>query len=299
MPQSQITNNIAVNNVQAAPKVYLVRFEIPYSVSDYFAENLADSCTSLRFHEKYEDSPIWYFDMYFHEAPDMEPIKQAVANLAAGVNIPSPEIELQEQENKNWVEELSKNFRPIEAGRFYIYSEFSEPSNRLIDIRINPGMAFGTGQHETTFLCLSAINWLQEEGHKFSNILDLGAGSGILAIGAGKTWEANILASDNDPIATIVCRENAAVNNVAMKCITSDGFEKINGKYDLILANILMNPLLAMAADMQSHSAGVIVLSGFKTDQQADILGKYTGLGFKPLKTFKKNDWLSEVLVIT
>ncbi len=287
-------NNTAT--VQAAPKVYLTRFEIPYIYSDYFAENLADSCVSLRFHEKFEDSPIWWFDMYFHETPELAPIKENVARLAAAINIQCPEIELQEQENKNWVEELSKNFKPIEAARFYIYSEFSEPSGNLIDIRINPGMAFGTGQHETTFLCLSAINWLFDQGYKFNNILDLGAGSGILAIASAKIWDAKILASDNDPIATIVCTENAEVNNANLESITSEGFEKINGSYDLILANILMNPLLAMAEDMKNASNGVIVLSGFKTDQQQDILNKYTSLGFKPLKTFMKNDWLSEVL---
>ena len=292
MPQ-----NSTANNVQAAPKVYLVRCEIPYIYADFFAESMADDCTSLRFHEKYEDSPVWYFDMYFHETPDMAPIKHNIANLAASVGIPAPEIELQEQENKNWVEELSKNFRPIEAGRFYIYSEFSEPSNKLIDIRINPGMAFGTGQHETTYSCLMAANWLLDEGYKFHEVLDLGAGSGILAIAAGKIWDVNILATDIDPIATIVCTENAEVNNTKMECITSEGFEYIDGTYDLIFANILMNPLLAMAEDIKNASNGVIVLSGFKTDQQKDILGKYTSLGFKHLKTFQKNDWLAEVLV--
>jgi ribosomal protein L11 methyltransferase len=292
MPQ----NANSASTVQSAPKVYFTRFEIPYAASDYFAENLADSCLSLRFHEKFEDSPIWYFDMYFHEAPQLDAIRHQVAKLAQGVNIPAPEVELHEQENKNWVEELSKNFCPIEAGRFYIYSEFSEPSGKLIDIRINPGMAFGTGQHETTFLCLSAINWLYDEGYKFSDVLDLGAGSGILAIAAAKLWEAKILASDNDPIATVVCAENAEVNSADMQSITSEGLQKIDGSYDLILANILMNPLLAMAEDILAHSNGVIVLSGFKIDQQKDILDKYTGLGFKHLKTFQKNDWLSEVL---
>jgi ribosomal protein L11 methyltransferase len=275
---------------------YIVRFEIPITYVDFFSETLAEMANTVRTHEKYEDSPIWFCDLHYNEKPDVNSLSNIINQLTNSIGVPLPKLELIEQENKNWVAELSKNFMPIEAGRFYIFSEFSEPSGRLIDLRINPGMAFGTGQHETTYLCLEALNWLKDEGFEFKTMLDLGAGSGILAIAAAKIWDMQILATDIDPIATITCLENAEINNVKMTCKTSIGFEHITGQFDLITANILMNPLLEMAEDISAAATNYVVLSGFKTDQTEEILVKYNALGFKTAKLLVKNHWVSAVL---
>lgn len=284
------------NKLQAAPNVFLVRFETPYKFADYFAENLAEHCTSLRYHELFEDSPIWYCDLYFHEEPNLKLLEEVVKNLSAAIHIPTPALTLHEQENKNWVEEISKSFKPITAGKFYIYSEFSKPSANLVNIKINPGMAFGTGQHETTFLCLNALEFLQET--EFTNILDLGCGSGILAIAAAHLWEAKITAADNDPIAVKVAKENFEFNLKSVPCAyVSEGFTALTGKeFDLIIANILLNPLLELAEDMAKYGSKYLVLSGFKTDQVQDILNKYTSLGFKEIKQLEKNGWISLIL---
>ena len=289
--------NNTLSNIQGSAPIYLVRFETPYKFADYYAENLAEHCVSLRYHELFEDSPIWNCDLYFHEEPDLAPLKAAIQNLSAAINIPAPTLTMHEQENKNWVEEISKSFKPITAGKFYIYSEFSEPARALVNIRINPGMAFGTGQHETTYLCLEALCYLGTT-QKFENILDLGCGSGILAIAANHLWDAKVTAADNDPIAVKVAKENFEFNlHTILPSIVSEGFAKIKEqKFDLIIANILMNPLLDMAEDMAKYGSKYMVLSGFKTDQVDEIIKKYSALGFNEVKQLEKNGWISLIL---
>ena len=158
-------------------------------------------------------------------------------------------------------------------------------------------MAFGTGQHETTYLCLEALQFLESEGFKPENILDLGAGSGILAIAAAKTWNDTITATDNDEIATRTAEENAVINNVTLECFTSEGFaifqDYADVTFDLIFANILMNPLLEMAEDMAKFASGKIILSGFKTEQKEKITQKYTSLGFTLERIFVRNHWVA------
>ncbi len=357
------------NLTSALPKIYIVKFVTVHSYIPYFLEALEHIADGVRSYEEVEDSGDWFISLHFNEHPDMGHLKSVISELAISVGLDAPKITLEEAENKNWVEELSKNFQPINTGRFFIYSQFSKPSGTLIDIKINPGMAFGTGQHETTYLCLEALEFLASSPLKilnsllpqggdgggliatsgasdnppltppsgrrtFKNILDLGCGSGILAIAARKTWaNANITATDNDPIAVKVAAENYLINchpaqpthppiqqtrhpalvagsgadsnhQIAQQvrddefnCYVSEGFASIKPqKFDLILANILMNPLLEMAEDMAKFSSKSIALSGFKTEQTEKIMEKYTALGFKAERIFVKNHWVALLL---
>ncbi len=314
-------NNLAIDDLELAgsPKIWVAEFVITHALSDFFLEALGDVSDSIKCYEKVEDSGEWFVRVYFREKPDLEALQTRVVILAEAVSFPKPEVALFEIENKNWVLELAKQFKAIQTSEFHIFSQFSEPSPDKINIAINPGMAFGTGQHETTYLCLEAISWLRNnppptsslreealssplpeggDGGGFKNILDLGCGSGILAIAASKIWNrASITASDNDPIAIQVCGENAEINSAKMKCCVSEGFAKVPAqKFDLILANILMNPLLQLAEDMEQFSSGVAVLSGFKTDQVQAIQEKYESLGFKHIHLLTRNDWVSLLL---
>ena len=280
------------------PTIWIAEFRITHNLIDFFTESLEEFTNGINVYEEVEDSGVWVVHLNFHTEPSHEDIRNRVKSLCEAVNFKLPEVTFSEIENRNWVLELSKNFKPIEAGKFFIYSEFSEASNRLIDIKINPGMAFGTGQHETTNLCLAAISDLKDNGRDFKTILDLGCGSGILAIAAAKIWlGAAITASDNDLIAEKVTIENAVQNNAKLKTFTSEGFASLGAdKYELIMANILMNPLLDMAEDLVNHMQNVAVLSGFKTDQVDDIMKKYTSLGCKKIGLFERNGWVSLVL---
>ena len=275
----------------------------------YFLEALEQYADGVRAYETYEDSGDWRVSLHFNSPARKKWLAEKLSQLAEAVSLPVPEINFSEMENKNWVEELAKNFQPIQCAKFYVYSQFSGPSNELIDIKINPGMAFGTGQHETTYLCLEAISFLKDEGFAPENILDLGCGSGILAIAAAKIWNQTVTAADNDPIAVQVACENGFENKVDLECMVSNGFaafhhyqkQQISGrpndiKFDLILANILMNPLLEMAEDMAEFASNKVILSGFNTDQTGRIIDKYTELGFTAGRIFVKNHWVALLL---
>ena len=169
-------------------------------------------------------------------------------------NIVPPIINLERLENTDWVTESQKILKPIDAGHFYLYGNHdieSVPDHKL-SILMEAGQAFGTGSHETTNGCLLAISDLYQKINPV-NILDLGCGSGVLAIAMAKQWDSNIIASDIDPIATETAAENIALNNVTgIQAITCDGFENSalteNAPYDIIVANILAEPLRMLGA---------------------------------------------------
>ena len=285
------------NLASALPEIHLVEFAVPHQFISYFLESLEQFCDGVRSYETFEDSGVWVVSLTFNVKPKIGVLKKRVGELFAAVKLKTPQIQRQIIENKNWVEELSKHFQPIEVGKFYIYSEFSEPFDGRINIKINPGMAFGTGQHETTYLCLEALQFLETQGFKPDNALDLGCGSGILAIAAAKIWHDTVTAADNDYIAVKVASENAVANKVSLECFVSEGFEIFKAykevKFDLILANILMNPLLEMAEDMEEFASGKIILSGFKSEQTEKITEKYSSFGFTLERIFVKNHWVS------
>ncbi len=147
---------------------------------------------------------------------------------------------------------------PVRAGRFFVYGahDAGQVPHGVIPMKIEAGLAFGTGHHETTALCLAALSDLART-RRFRNVLDLGCGTGLLAIGAAKLWKRTVLASDIDPVAVDVTRENARANGAGalVLAVTADGLTSpllANGApYDLIIANILAGPLTQLAPAIQ------------------------------------------------
>jgi ribosomal protein L11 methyltransferase len=157
----------------------------------------------------------------------------------------------------------------------------------VIAMRIEAGMAFGTGHHETTALCLAVLSDLAKR-RTFINVLDLGCGTGLLAIGAAKLWRKPVLASDIDPVAIEVTDENARGNGVAplVRALVADGLTHpglaARAPYDLIIANILAGPLTHLAVQIAASVApgGLLVLSGLLHNQENMILAFYHRLRF-------------------
>src|SRR3954468_3008443 len=145
----------------------------------------------------------------------------------------------------DWIKLSQEGLPPVRAGRFFVYGahDGGEVPRGAIPIRIEAGLAFGTGHHETTALCLAALSDLAKR-RRYSNVLDLGCGTGLLAIGAAKLWRKKVLASDIDPVAIEVTRENARGNGVAplVQAVVADGLTHpalaARAPYDLIVANI-------------------------------------------------------------
>lgn len=210
------------------------------------------------------------------------------------------EIEIAPVPDKDWVAESQRRLAPIRAGRFFVHGSHFEgrPPRGSIPIEIDAGLAFGTGRHETTRGCLLALLRLAGEGRR-RRPLDVGTGSGILAIAAAKLWDVEVLASDNDPQAVAVARQNAALNGVGdrVRVATGAGYGaraiRDGGPYDLILANILARPLVRLAPGLARHLAprGVAVLSGLLTSQEEMVLAAHRRLGLDLLWAIRLGDW--------
>ncbi|MDR0484705.1 MAG: 50S ribosomal protein L11 methyltransferase [Alphaproteobacteria bacterium] len=172
------------------------------------------------------------------------------------------------------------------------YSKFYSPKS--IAIFINQSTAFGTGKHETTSMCLETIENFYNKGYNFKNMLDLGCGSAILAIAMSKLFSGKILATDIDPLALTTAKEFVVknqANNITM--LLSEGFASINKqKFDLITANILLNPLLSMQEDFYNYleKDGYLVLSGFLDSQVAELRNTFEKQ-FKLVEIKEKDSW--------
>jgi ribosomal protein L11 methyltransferase len=190
--------------------------------------------------------------------------------------------------DQDWIRLSQQGLPPVRAGRFFVYGahDAGKVPHGVIPMKIEAGMAFGTGHHETTALCLSVLSDLARGQAAFQNVLDLGTGTGLLAIGAAKLWKKRVLASDIDPVAVEVTRENARANGVApwVLAAVADGLDnpllKNGAPYDLIVANILAGPLTRLAPSITRALAtgGTLLLSGLLRNQELLVTSFYPRL---------------------
>ncbi|PIT69808.1 50S ribosomal protein L11 methyltransferase [Bartonella tribocorum] len=204
--------------------------------------------------------------------------------------------------NIDWVQKSLEGLKPVHAGPFFLHGNHNRnaiPAN-VLPIEIDANQAFGTGHHGTTAGCLEMIaKIMQHENPK--NALDLGTGSGVLAIGIAKLKPIAILASDIDPIAIKVAQHNIALNGVEkyITAITATGFahDEIASRapFDLIIANILANPLIELAPEMAQllQKGGSLVLSGILEEQHDSVLKAYVKQGLKHIETYHRQEWVT------
>ncbi len=191
--------------------------------------------------------------------------------------------------DQDWIRLSQEGLPPVRAGRFFVYGAHDAGTvpHGVIPMKIEAGLAFGTGHHETTALCLAVLSDLANK-RAFRNVLDLGCGTGLLAIGAAKLWKRSVLASDIDPVAVEVTRDNARANGVGplIRAVTADGLTNpilANGApYDLLIANILAGPLTQLAPSIIKALApgAMLVLSGLLRNQEALVNSFYRDLRF-------------------
>jgi ribosomal protein L11 methyltransferase len=194
---------------------------------------------------------------------------------------------------------------PVRAGRFFVYGAHDAGSvpHGVIPIRIEAGLAFGTGHHETTTLCLTIMSALAKR-RRFERVLDLGCGTGLLAIGAAKLWRNRVLASDIDPVAIEVARENAIANGEGplVRTVVADGLENpalaAGAPYDLIVANILAGPLTRLAPSIATALArrGALILSGLLHWQENLVVSFYRPHGLILRERRRDGAWIALLL---
>lgn len=206
-------------------------------------------------------------------------------------------------EMQDWVSLVQQHFKPIHAGRFYLYGSHIEtpPPTSSLPILMDAGAAFGTGEHETTKGCLLAMDALFRE-RPYRRALDMGCGSGVLAIAAAKALSIHVDAVDNDAISVRVAKANVQRNNVQpfvrTECAQGYRASIVRGEYDLIIANILARPLMRMAKNARTYlaSGGTLVLSGLLTRQEHMVLWAHRLQGMVLVKRLRLGPW--SVLVL-
>jgi ribosomal protein L11 methyltransferase len=205
----------------------------------------------------------------------------------------------------DWIKLSQEGLPPVRAGRFFVYGahDAGKVPPAVIALRIEAGMAFGTGHHETTALCLALLSDLAKR-RRFARVLDLGCGTGLLAIGAAKLWKRRVIASDIDPNTIAVARENALANGVAplIRAVTADGLTHPAiakaAPFDLIMANILAGPLTRLAPAIARALApgGMLVLSGLMVWQENLVLSFYRPHGLVLRARRRDGAWSALIL---
>jgi ribosomal protein L11 methyltransferase len=245
----------------------------------------------------------WEVTAHFADAPDQALMRELVAN-AAGEELATT-IAFDTVEAKDWVKASLEDLVPVPAGRFVVHGQHDRarvPANKL-GIEIEAALAFGTGHHGTTRGCLLLLDHVLKAHHP-RRVLDLGTGTGVLAIAAAKALHGVVLASDIDPPSVKVARENAALNQTGslVKTIRAAGFSAPQfaerGPFDLVLANILANPLRQLAGPMARHLApsALVILSGLLTHQARSVIAAYRARGLVPLRHLRIEGWSSLLL---
>jgi ribosomal protein L11 methyltransferase len=252
---------------------------------------------------QFEAGEGWLIEGYYQERPD---VAELTRELAAVLPFSPPPIGIEEVPDENWVAISQAALPPVSAGRFTVHGSHDlgkvarGPNTLLIDA----GEAFGTAHHATTQGCLIALDELTRR-RSFDRVLDLGCGSGVLAIAAARALpNARIEASDSDPQAIAVAHTNARLNGEAgrIRLRVAEGLARGRTRaasYDLILANILADPLVALAPDLAHALApgGIAVLSGLLERQAASVIAAYRSHGFSLLSNRRLAGWSTLVLI--
>ena len=198
-----------------------------------------------------------------------------LAACCAGLGLPTPPFTLETVEEQNWVQLTQSQFDPIRVSdKLWIVPSWHEtPAPDAINLILDPGMAFGTGSHPTTRLCLE---WLERYVTADCSLLDYGCGSGILAIAAARLGANPVTGVDIDPQAVDAAKANAERNGVSAHF--ADSREPIDGQFDILIANILANPLKALAPALAAHvrPGGWLALSGILAEQEEELMAIYS-----------------------
>jgi ribosomal protein L11 methyltransferase len=245
----------------------------------------------------------WMLELVFDGAEMSEAHISTRMELLKQAGLVTGRWEWQPVESRDWVSEMQAQFPPIAEGRIYLHGSHLPPRQRpFISLEIDAGQAFGTGEHATTAACLEALQYLAKT-QRFSRVLDVGTGTGVLALAAKKLWQGRVIATDIDPVSVQVAKANAKRNSEPnMPVWLAEGLThpvlSHGPNYDLIIANILARPLIQLAGAMTSRlqPGGYLVLSGLLTRQEKPVLLAYRSRGLQLHRAIRRGEWSALVL---
>lgn len=247
-------------------------------------------------HEK--TTMIVYFPSDDIVGERLNKIKQTIDEMRnLGIDVGKGKISFRNFDEYDWQSAWKRHFKPLLIGeRIIVYpswEDISKFSSRDIAIQIDPGMAFGTGKHSTTILSLEMLEKTIKGGEK---VLDVGTGSGILAIASAKLGAKDVFAVDIDPVAVSIAKENLKINGVANKVrvICGNLASPIRDKYDVVVSNILTKVLLSMVLDIKSrlNPNGYWILSGILEAEKSEVESALVREDFHILEISKHQEWV-------
>jgi ribosomal protein L11 methyltransferase len=266
---------------QAAPELWRIALPADGRSQAAFAAALEEVAESI---SAFESAPggAWRIEALTTTEPDVSAIRVRLAAVAEAVGTRPPEIEIGPMPKVDWLAENRRAFPPLAVGRYFVFGTHfagAPPAGARL-IKLDASIAFGSGEHATTRGCLLALDRLARAG-RARRVLDVGCGSGILAIGAARSWPARVIASDIDRDSVRLAAENMQRNGVAARVavLCSDGLARVRPRrgYDVVLANILARPLcrLSGAIARAVRPGGTVILSGLLAGQESEVRCAY------------------------
>jgi len=221
---------------------------------------------------------------------DLTFVKDALLSLQEHTDIAIPmTFTLEEKENVDWIRNYQESVQPIEAGKFYIYPSWHAPKEGLINIKIDPALAFGSGHHATTNACLKAVSKYVDTGKE---VIDVGCGSGILGLAAVKLG-ATVDLCDTDPLSVTSCKENFQLNEEVYRSLWEGSVNKAEQTYDVVIANIIADVLRFIASDLKkaTKEGGTLILSGILDKKEETLKDAFSDLTLK--ERILQDEWVT------
>ncbi|WP_257452516.1 50S ribosomal protein L11 methyltransferase [Archangium lipolyticum] len=222
---------------------------------------------------------------------DTQTAEAARAELAEA--FPSARMQLSQEQQQDWSNAWKAHIKSVQVGRLWVgppWEAQSAPSDK-VRLVIEPKMAFGTGDHPTTSLCLGAVDDYMAT-HPGASVLDVGTGTGVLAIAAKKLGAGRVVGTDNDPVSVELARENAQDNGTPDVELSGKELTEVEGTFELVVANILANTLIELAPLIVPKVKDRLVMAGVLAHQKADVEAAYVNLGLVPEPGAQQGEWV-------
>lgn len=215
-------------------------------------------------------------------------VKEWIGRLRAFGLGPVGEVALRRIADEDWLESWKSQFTPIRIGPFFIRPSWSDARDSGVELVLDPGMAFGTGLHPTTRQCLEAVGALQLDGR---SVLDVGTGSGILAIAATKRGARPVVAVDDDPLAVRAAIDNAQRNGARVE-VREGSASDVAGAFDVVLANLVADVIVRIAPDLRARVGGTLVCAGIVEGKAAGVERALASRGLRVVDRMRSDDWV-------
>lgn len=295
--------------------MFTARLQLPAHFNEKKLSLMAELFESEAFtvlRKNRQENEDWVLEWLCEEHPDLDCVPSKLSILAEVHDLDlgdASEVVVEETPERDWLSYSYQQFPAFTVGSFFIYGSHHEnevPDDQL-GLQIDAATAFGSGEHGTTAGCLQAMEWLKDQGMCPWHVLDMGTGSGILAIAAWKLWKTPVLAVDNDPEAIKVTEKHRILNGIPdgkMNILSAvgDGFAadivQQRKPYELVIANILAGSLRDMAGDLKAvvDDGGRAILSGILDEQAKSVIKAYEDQGLNLIHQIHLDGWSTLIL---